>query len=152
VRGRGRTLGAIDLHVASRVRERRVELVMSQPNLAAALGIAYQQLSKYEQGKNRISASRLYQLTKVLDVPITFFFEEIADTSTPAASLASGGHEDRSALGKTAEVVAAFRTISNQAVRRSLGQLARALGPEPKDSTAEPAASQSRRPSRRVRT
>jgi len=140
------------MHVASRMRERRIVLGISQPKLAAALGITYQQLSKYEQGKNRISAGRLYEFGKALDVPITFFFEEISDTSTLAASLASGGHEDRLALGKTAEVVAAFRAISNQALRRGLGQLARAFGPEPKDSTAEPAASQSRRPSRRVRT
>ena len=149
---RGKTLGAIDLHVASRVRERRVVLGMSRPNLAAALGIAYQQLSKYEEGKNRISAGRLYQLSKVLDVPLPFFFEEIADTSTPAASLASGGPKDRLALDKTAELVAAFRAISNPAVRRSLRHLAKALGPEPHGSTADPSPSQSRRASRHART
>ena len=118
---------------------------MSQPNLAAALGIPYQQLSKYEEGKNRIGASRLYQLSQVLDVPITFFFEEIADTSTPAASLASGVSKDRLALDKTAELVAAFRAISNPAVHRSLRQLAKALGP------GKSAASQNRRPSRPFR-
>jgi transcriptional regulator with XRE-family HTH domain len=150
LRGRGKTLGAIDLHVASRVRERRVVLGMSQPNLAAALGISYQQLSKYEQGSNRISAGRLYLLSEVLDVPIMFFFEEIADTSTPAASLASDGHKDRLALDKTAEVVAAYRAISDPVLRRSLRQLVRALGPEPSGSAAKPSASKSRRVSRRV--
>ena len=68
---------AVDIHVGSRVRERRIELGMSQPKLAAALGIAYQQLYKYEQAKNRVSASRLYELSKVLDVPVTFFFDGI---------------------------------------------------------------------------
>jgi transcriptional regulator with XRE-family HTH domain len=62
------------------VRERRTALGISQPKLAAALGIAYQQLYKYEQAKNRISASRLHQLSKVLGVPVTFFFEGIAGT------------------------------------------------------------------------
>jgi transcriptional regulator with XRE-family HTH domain len=124
-------------------------LGISQPNLAAALGIAYQQLSKYEQAINRISAGRLYELSKVLDVPITFFFEGIADTSM---QVVSGGHKDLLAFGKSAEVVAAFRAISNPAVRRGLGQLARALGPQPNGTTTKPSASQSRRPSRHVRT
>jgi transcriptional regulator with XRE-family HTH domain len=61
------------------VRERRTELGISQPELAA-----YQQLYKYEQAKNRISASRLYELSEVLDVPVTFFFEGIAGTRAKA--------------------------------------------------------------------
>jgi transcriptional regulator with XRE-family HTH domain len=65
----------VDIHVAMRVRERRIELGISQPKLAAALGIAYQQLYKYEKAKNRISASRLFGLSKALGVPIAFFFE-----------------------------------------------------------------------------
>jgi len=70
----------VDIHVGLRLRQRRTELGISQPELAAALGIAYQQLYKYEQAKNRISASRLYELSEVLDVPVTFFFEGIAGT------------------------------------------------------------------------
>jgi transcriptional regulator with XRE-family HTH domain len=63
-----------------RLRQRRTALGMSQSPLAAALGIAYQQLYKYEQAVNRISASRLYELSKVLGVPVTFFFEGIAES------------------------------------------------------------------------
>src|SRR5436190_24255562 len=70
LRGRGKTLGAIDLHVASRVRERRIVLGMSQHKRAAALGLTFQQAYKYEPGKNRISAGRLYDFGKVLGVPI----------------------------------------------------------------------------------
>jgi transcriptional regulator with XRE-family HTH domain len=73
----------VDIHVGLRLRQRRTALGMSQPKLAAALGIAYQQLYKYEQAKNRISASRLYDLSKLLGVPVTFFFEGFADTSRP---------------------------------------------------------------------
>ena len=70
----------VDIHVGTRVRQRRIAMGMNLPKLAAALGIAYQQMSKYERGENRISASRLYELSKVLGVPITFFFRGIADT------------------------------------------------------------------------
>ena len=131
------------------MRERRIELGISQLKLAAALGIAYQQLSKYEKGKNRISAGRLYELAKVLGVPITFFFEGV-DTSTAAAPPAGGDTED---LGtrEAAELVAAYRAISSPAVRRGLRQLARALGSEPIGSTA-PNPAPSPRALRRVRT
>jgi transcriptional regulator with XRE-family HTH domain len=74
----------VDVHVGSRVRERRMTLGMSQPKLAAALGIAYQQLYKYEQAKNRISAARLYELSKLLGVPVTFFFEGVEGADAKA--------------------------------------------------------------------
>ena len=61
---------------------------MSQPELAAALGIMFQQLYKYEKAKNRISASRLYEMSKALGVPVTFFFEALsgidAEAQTPS--------------------------------------------------------------------
>lgn len=77
----------VDIHVASRLRERRIVLGISQQKLSAVLGLSFQQIYKYERGANRISAGRLYDLSKVLGVPVTFFFEGIADTSTPAAPL-----------------------------------------------------------------
>ena len=153
MRGRGKTLGAIDKHVASRLRERRIVSGISQQKLAVALGLTFQQVYKYEQGKNRISAGRLFEFSKVLDVPIEFFFQGIAVTSAPAAPLVSDGHKDPLAVRKAAELVAAYRGILNPAVRRVLRQLARALGSEPIRSTApDPAPSPSRRASRRVRT
>jgi transcriptional regulator with XRE-family HTH domain len=60
-----------------RVRERRIELGMSQPTLAAALGITFQNLYKYEKAKSRISAGRLYALSKALGVPVGYFFEGV---------------------------------------------------------------------------
>jgi len=152
VQRRGKRLGMVDLHVASRVRERRIVLGISQPKMAAALGLAFQQLYKYEQGKNRISAGRLYELGKVLDVPITFFFEEIADASTPVANLASGGDTDESSHREAIELFIAYRAIADPVVRLRLRELARALGSEPNGPTAKPSASQSCRPSRRVRS
>jgi transcriptional regulator with XRE-family HTH domain len=64
-----------DKHVGTRVRMRRLMLGMSQTTLADALGLSFQQVQKYEKGKNRISASRLQQISNVLQVPVPFFFE-----------------------------------------------------------------------------
>jgi transcriptional regulator with XRE-family HTH domain len=70
----------VDIHVAMRVRERRIELGLTQPEVAGELGITYQHLYKFEKVKSRISASRLYGLSKALGVPVTFFFEGLAET------------------------------------------------------------------------
>jgi transcriptional regulator with XRE-family HTH domain len=65
----------IDKHVGSRVRMRRVLIGMSQEKLGEALGLTFQQVQKYEKGTNRIGASRLQQISNILDVPVSFFFE-----------------------------------------------------------------------------
>ncbi len=65
----------IDKHVGSRVRMRRMMLSMSQEKLGDALGLTFQQVQKYEKGTNRIGASRLQQISQILQVPISFFFE-----------------------------------------------------------------------------
>jgi len=64
----------IDVHVGSRIRLRRTLLGMSQERLGEALGLTFQQVQKYERGVNRVGASRLFDLSRVLDVPISFFF------------------------------------------------------------------------------
>ena len=71
----------IDKHVGTRIRIRRNLLGLSTVDLAKAIGVTYQQANKYEVGKNRISAGRLYQIAKALDVPVEFFFEEIGEDS-----------------------------------------------------------------------
>ena len=65
----------IDMHVGSRVRMRRMMLSMSQEKLGGALGLTFQQVQKYEKGTNRIGASRLQQISHILQVPVAFFFE-----------------------------------------------------------------------------
>jgi transcriptional regulator with XRE-family HTH domain len=69
---------AIDRHVASRLRLRRLEAGLSQTTLAAALGVTFQQLQKYEGAINRISAGALYQLALTLDVPVQYFFDGLS--------------------------------------------------------------------------
>ncbi len=70
---------AVDAHVGNRVRTRRTLLGLSQTHLGDALGITFQQVQKYEKGSNRIGASRLYDLSKVLDVPLEYFYEDMSD-------------------------------------------------------------------------
>src|ERR1044071_6914231 len=65
----------IDKHVGSRVRMRRMMLAMSQEKLGDALGLTFQQVQKYEKGTNRIGASRLQQISHILQVPVSFFFD-----------------------------------------------------------------------------
>lgn len=78
---RGRTpLGEpnpIDVHVGHRIRLRRTLLGLSQEKLASLLGLTFQQVQKYERGMNRVGASRLWDISKVLEVPINFFYEDM---------------------------------------------------------------------------
>ena len=73
----------IDVYVGKRVRLRRMMLGISQEKLGDAIGVAFQQLQKYEKGRNRISASRLLGIARELNVPIDFFFEELQETKRP---------------------------------------------------------------------
>ena len=89
--GRGkRKPNSVDVHVGRRVRLRRTLLGMTQTSLGEAIGLTFQQVQKYERGTNRISSSRLYELSRVLDVPVEFFFEEM-----PPAVAASSPAQER---------------------------------------------------------
>src|SRR6266481_2040021 len=76
-RQRGDKPNPIDVHVGSRVRLRRNMLGLSQEKLGEAIGLTFQQVQKYERGANRIGASRLHDLSRVLDVPVSFFFDDM---------------------------------------------------------------------------
>ena len=75
----GRRPNPVDLHVGGRVRMRRKLLGVSQEQLADSLGLTFQQVQKYERGANRVSASKLYEIAKTLQVPVSFFFDGLAD-------------------------------------------------------------------------
>ncbi len=89
--GRGtRRPNPVDVHVGARVRLRRTLLGMSQEKLGEAIGVSFQQVQRYERGANIIGASRMFDLSRVLDVPIGFFFDEMSAAvaaSSPAQSL-----------------------------------------------------------------
>lgn len=120
----------VDVHVGARLRQRRTLLGMSQEKLAQAFGVSFQQVQKYERGANRISASRLHLLTRILDVPITYFFEglpaAVQERNAPAP--AAGEAPDRMASRETLELVRAYYRIDDAAIRKRLVDLARALG------------------------
>src|SRR6476619_1745933 len=83
----------IDVHVGSRIRLRRTLLGMSQERLAEAIGLTFQQVQKYERGANRVGSSRLFDLSRVLDVTVSYFFDDMpADPdSIPTADGSIGG-------------------------------------------------------------
>ena len=123
----------IDVHVGSRVRLRRILLGMSQSKLGDALGLTFQQIQKYERGANRIASSRIYKLSKILDVPITFFFDEIVQgVAARARGLAEKGQEsfeqDRLAKRETLELVRAYYRIKDEKVRKRVFELVKAIG------------------------
>jgi transcriptional regulator with XRE-family HTH domain len=141
----------IDVHVGKRLRLRRTLLGMSQERLGEMLGLTFQQVQKYERGVNRIGSSRLFELGQILDVPISFFFDDLPETVTGAGGAVSsyaisGLAEERAAFDheddalpldkrETLELVRAYYRIGDPAVRKRLFELAKALA----NLTAAPA-------------
>lgn len=133
----------IDTHVGGRIRLRRTLLGMSQERLGEALGLTFQQVQKYERGANRVGASRLFDLSRVLDVPISFFFDDMPDA---LAGIHGNGHATRAAGGfaerqdafgtdeamnrrETLELVRAYYRITEPAVRKRVFDLIKSMGP-----------------------
>jgi transcriptional regulator with XRE-family HTH domain len=116
-----------DKHVGSRVRMRRLMLAMSQEKLGAALGLTFQQVQKYESGANRIGASRLQQMSHVLQVPVAFFFEGAPNASAPHGSngsaLSMAQIDDFVSDSDGLRLIGAFMRIDNAAVRRRIVML-----------------------------
>ena len=111
----------IDVHVGRRVRLRRTLLGMNQTQLGEKLGITFQQIQKYERGSNRISASRLYQAARILDVPVLYFFDgldEGAEVSSP---------DDIWLKTETLKFVRAYYRIGDPAAREGLRKLVQAM-------------------------
>ena len=115
----------VDLHVGKRIRQRRWLVGMTQQQLAEQVGIKFQQIQKYETGANRVSASRLWDISEAMDVPVNFFFEGIQNEVTAAGSTESVPADlmgDKEAL----DLVRSYYSIpENQ--RRRLFDLARVL-------------------------
>jgi len=120
----------VDIHVGARLRQRRTLLGMSQEKLAAAFGVSFQQIQKYERGANRVSASRLHQLTRILNVPVGYFFEGIVDLQHNGSATHPGNDSEMVASRETLELVRAYYRIEDPTIRRRLVDLLRSLGPE----------------------
>jgi transcriptional regulator with XRE-family HTH domain len=140
----------IDVRVGARLRLRRNMLGFSQEKLGKAIGLTFQQVQKYERGANRIGASRLYELSRVLDVPISFFFDDTDPVRAPAMGgvakppdqvfEANPPHKQ-----ETIELVRAYRAIEDAMVRQRLLDFVKALAAEatspPKNSLSTALAS-----------
>jgi transcriptional regulator with XRE-family HTH domain len=125
----------IDKHVGSRVRMRRMMLAMSQEKLGDALGLTFQQVQKYEKGTNRIGASRLQQISTILQVPVAFFFEGAPDMSDGSR----GGAKDAPSPAYVSDFLAtsdglaltkAFMRISDAKLRRRIVDLVEQIAGE----------------------
>ncbi|MFN0219398.1 MAG: helix-turn-helix domain-containing protein [Hyphomicrobium sp.] len=137
-RGGSRRANPMDVHVGARVRLRRMLLGMSQEKLGEHLGLTFQQVQKYEKGVNRIGASRLFDLARVLGVPVQFFYDE-APVGTQTPSQAAAGFAEQPGESYVVEFLGtreglelnkAFARISDQRVRRSIVELVRSLAGE----------------------
>jgi len=126
----------VDKHVGSRVRMRRMMLSMSQEKLGDALGLTFQQVQKYEKGTNRIGASRLQQISNILQVPVSFFFE--GAPHLPGHSSHSGMSEapspayvsDFLATSDGLALTKAFMRIKNGKLRRKVVDLVEQIADE----------------------
>jgi len=134
-----KTPNPIDKHVGSRVRMRRVLVGMSQERLGEALGLTFQQVQKYEKGTNRIGASRLQQISKVLGMPVEFFFEGSPQSDGEATGFRDGADttyvSDFLATNEGVQLNRAFLRIRDGRVRRKVVDLVSALAGDTEEVT-----------------
>ncbi|MCF8467653.1 MAG: helix-turn-helix transcriptional regulator [Sneathiella sp.] len=132
----------VDVHVGSRLRMRRTLLGLSQQKLGGKLGLTFQQVQKYERGANRIGASRLFELSKILDVPPSFFFEDmpVGGASAQAGLAEPEDSFEHQFLGKreTLELVRAYYKITSLEVRKRVFDVIKAVAAEEEDKKQAP--------------
>ena len=128
----------VDLHVGARIKLRRALLGLSQEKLGERLGLTFQQVQKYERGLNRVSASRLHDLGRVLDVPVSFFFDGMAAGAAGVGPTGPGFAEAQDAFGLSADVLArkdtldlvgAYWRITDPDQRRRVLDLVKSMAP-----------------------
>ena len=129
---------AVDMHVGKRVRLRRTLLGLSKEQLGTELNITFQQVQKYERGANRISASRLWDIGQILDVPINYFFEDMTEnTMRSSPRRVSRGSEmldlsdeqikDPMARRETLELVRTYYLIEKPLVRKRISEMVKSI-------------------------
>jgi transcriptional regulator with XRE-family HTH domain len=131
---------AIDMHVGKRLRLRRTLLGMSQEQLGAELNITFQQVQKYERAANRISASRLWDMGQILDVPISYFFDDMSETTMQASprrvargldtielDKAPSGVKDPMVRRETLELVRAYYNIESAGARKRVADMVKTI-------------------------
>jgi transcriptional regulator with XRE-family HTH domain len=122
----------VDTQVGNRVRIRRMLIGMSQEKLGDMLGLTFQQVQKYEKGVNRIGAGRLYEISRILGVPIDFFYEGVAPEGGVSDSSAAPVMEFVSS-GEGLQLSLAFMKIKDPKVRKRVLELVKSLANEAAD-------------------
>ena len=121
----------MDVHVGLRVRLRRKQLGLSQERLAEGLGLTFQQVQKYERGTNRISASKLFEISRILEVPIAYFFEGIDGATHPGTDRYTQAYnnviEQMLAEPNGQELAEAFLSIRRRSIKKQLAHLIREI-------------------------
>lgn len=117
----------IDTHVGKRLRECRTVAGMSQQAIGDALGVSFQQVQKYETGTNRISSSRLYELSAILGVTVAYFFEEVQQGRAAIPALLSAPLPENINRRETLEMIRAYYGIPGEDARRGVFELIKAL-------------------------
>ncbi len=120
----------VDVHVGQRLRLRRKLAGLSQTELGEKIGVTFQQLQKYESGANRISASRLFDLSRVLDVPVSYFFDEMTENVSDAGKTEAALTDEPNLMAKreTLELARAYTRIADPKLRQLLRSLITAVG------------------------
>jgi transcriptional regulator with XRE-family HTH domain len=131
----------VDVHVGARMRQRRVLLGMSQSKVGDAVGLTFQQIQKYERGSNRIGSSRLYEFAKVLDVPVSYFFNKMPSNALSGRPMSGRGRKGFGEAGtpfeqekdplikrETLELVRAYYNIREAQVRKRIFEMVKTVG------------------------
>jgi transcriptional regulator with XRE-family HTH domain len=131
----------VDVHVGTRMRQRRTLLGMSQSKVGDAVGLTFQQIQKYEKGSNRCGSSRLFEFAKVLDVPVSYFFDEMPANALAGRPMSGRGSKGFGEVGtpfekekdplikrETLELVRAYYKIRETRVRKRIFEMVKAVG------------------------
>ena len=127
----------VDRHVGLRIRMRRKELGISQERLAEAVGLTFQQIQKYERAANRVSASKLWEMSRALSINIGYFYEGLGDgVEIPGSNLPRETLQDFLLTPEGMELATVFPKVAKGRVRRKILDLVRAMAGEPDISEA----------------
>jgi len=135
-----RIANSVDKRIGQRVKQRRLEMGMSQERLAELLGVTFQQIQKYEKGVNRVAASRLFELASALGVGLAYFFEGLT-AGAGQGRVAEDGEEfvyDMLASPEGQQLLQIFGQIRSAKVRRRVVELVRTLAQDDADDAANP--------------
>lgn len=132
-----RLANAVDEHIGKRVKSRRLQVDLSQEKLADLVGVTFQQIQKYENGVNRVAASRLWEMAKALGVPVSFFYEglEVAGRGV-AEDKGADIVFDMMATPEGQRLLAIFGSIRSAKLRRRVVELVRVMAAEEDEEPA----------------